>query len=74
MEQASQLYGSAAGEEVEDPWGPSAVGWGCCGAPEERVGCPIATSSEVMVDSPPPEARALASAPWSSSHTPLYSP
>lgn len=65
---------NGAVEEVEDPWGSSAAGWGHCGALEEWVGCPIATLGEGKVGSPPPEARVLASAPWSSSHTPLCSP
>lgn len=65
---------SEAVEEVGDPWGPSAVGWVHCGVLEEWADCPIATSGEGRVGSLPPEAQVLASAPWSSSRTPLCSP
>lgn len=61
-------------EEVGDPWGPSAEGWGHCGALEEWAGCPIAIGGEGKVCSPLPGAQVLASAPWSSSRTPLCSP
>lgn len=72
--QASGSCVSGAVEVEVDPWGSSVAGWGYCGALEEWVGCPIATPSEGRACSPPPEAPVLPSAPWSSSHTPLYTP
>lgn len=74
MELASLPCVSGAVEEVEDPWGPSAVDLGYCGALEEQADCPIATLNVGRVGSLLPEAQVLASAPWSSSHAPLCSP
>lgn len=74
MELASAPCASGSVEEVGDPWWPSAVDWGHCGALEEQADCPIAMLNVGRDDSLLPEAQVLASAPWSSSHTPLCSP